>query len=345
MSNCYIADSHCHLSPSCTEKEALTLADLIDKKWGERLGDGLLHIMSTNRDDVDLLDIMLDKTNKRTIVAYFGVHPWYSHLFSFLSRNDFESDSEFALEHYRQALVPVPSEELLNVLPVPRCIHEHIQYITSLVRKHLGRNIQIGIGEIGLDKLFRLPKNGYHGNKNIPEGEDRLKFTNYRVSMAHQVRVLESHLSLANELRLPVSIHCVKAHGLLYDHVTTEAYSNIPNVLLHSFTGSSEQVHLWVKEFSKRNQSLRFSLSNWINGATARRKALEEILSVVSDDQILVETDYGIDSYLLEEELFKFYLSDLDAIFQKICNIKGWEAKEGKEIIFNNWKDSLTREF
>lgn len=114
----------------------------------------------------------------------------------------------------------------------------------------------VAIGEIGLDYYWH---------------EDRCEL---------QKKYLHLQLDLAEELGLPVIIHDRDAHGDCLDAVF--AHPNVRGVF-HSYSGSKES----AMELIKRGWYISFS--GVVTFKNATRYA--EIVPVVPDDRILVETD------------------------------------------------------
>ncbi|KAI5961305.1 scn1 [Candida margitis] len=245
-----LSDNHCHFSPEATREDAYKLADTLN---GLDLDfpTNFFHLMTTQHIDIECIDILLTQLqNPDIVVPYFGVHPWFSHLF-------YTGTKPNKRDHYCQVLKPEPTDELIDVLPEPMSMNAHTDKMKEIIKKHDKK--VYGIGEIGLDKLFRVPKSGWLGNPHhVTTEQDRL--TKSRVTIEHQMHIFRHQLQLAEELGKQASIHCVKAHGVLYDEVTR--YKNIV-VVLHSYTGSTDQAKRWLKTTPVK---LYFSLSDWING-------------------------------------------------------------------------------
>lgn len=386
-----LGDSHCHLDVTCSKDDIRELAERLNTSQFEGHHD-FFHIMTTNHLDLELMDELLEQLDGGVVVPYWGVHPWYSHLFcdelklpmslsnaeeamknprtdsvtnqdetntaNGDSRNRTENNLEIpslkdlndvmatlsdvvldgtlkdssitsvtasskidtlapdetSLEptqasqarslleelkytHYNSVLTPPPTPQLLAVLPQPIDIHSHLNRIRSLVKKY--PRLKYGIGEIGLDRMFRIPLNGYFGNQIQPMENQKLSFS--RVSMDHQQHIFKLHLALAEELERPVSLHCVKAHGSLYSIVTE--YPKIPSIILHSYSGSLEQAKMWMGFYRKSSQRLYFSLSNLINGVDKKATLLRDIVTGLESEQLLIETDVSVDKYLCGKEL------------------------------------------
>ncbi|CAX43232.1 uncharacterized protein ymr262w homologue, putative [Candida dubliniensis CD36] len=296
-----LSDSHCHFNPECTASDTEKFASKLNEK-SIQIPNNYFHLMTTQHLDLEFIDTLLTRLdNPRVLVPYFGVHPWFSHLF-YIGNTPPSKE-----EHYRKVLKPEPSNELLATLPDPIDLHKHKDRFLEIIDKH---KLEIfGIGEIGLDKLFRVPSNGYCGNLNFPTStENRLSAC--RVDISHQLEIFKYQLTLADQLKKQVSLHCVKAHGLLFDEV--KKFPNI-TVILHSYTGSIEQAQVWIKSLPE--DKLYFSFSNWINGEKV--EALKALVRALRPTQILVESDIDVDRSLIEERQTQHF-DHLNGIYNKI---------------------------
>ncbi len=96
-----------------------------------------------------------------------------------------------------------------------------------------------------------------------------------------QIAVFERQLALAAELRLPPSIHCVRAWGLLLDIL--RAAPPPRGFLVHGFGGSRETLF----ELLDRGGYVSFSAY----AAHPRRQRAREAIRACPDDRLLAETD------------------------------------------------------
>lgn len=294
MDSC-IHDCHCHLGVAAAPGDAARLAEAIRAESAAR-GPLSLHVMSTNHLDLAVLEELIASDRGRSVVPYFGIHPWYSHLFCTAEHVD-------KAQHYAACLSPAPDAQLLAALPPPMFVGHHMEWVRRLARQCAGAGARFGIGEIGLDKLFRVPRSGFYGN---PTASGEAPLLGSRVTMAHQQQILAAQLQVALELAVPVSLHCVKAHGALFDAVT-QGYGSISTVVLHSYSGSVDQARAWVARLRARRQRLAFSFSHAINGAAARRATLQQVVALLDDTQVVVESDLPVDEFFLRrgpEEYF-----------------------------------------
>lgn len=312
-----VADNHCHISVNCTEEDALNTADAIALL--QKLRDGFFSIMTTYERDMHLLETIFRRlgTAQNKLMPYWGVHPWYSHLFTFCERGG-ESLASWKEKHYRQVLEPEPSNEMMRVLPDPIDMNLYLKTLRDTIQRCKPPHGKFGIGEIGLDKLFRVVSTGYYGSPaTVDPSTPRL--SPCKVTMEHQERILQSQLSLAEELQAPISVHCVKAHGRLYAAI--EKFRG-PTIILHSYTGSTEQAQMWIRRTDKLNQQLFFSFSQWINGEKAAQ--LQALMEVLRDDHILVESDVSIDRY----DLAAYELEHIQRIAETVKAIRKWDNFE-----------------
>ncbi|KAI5952583.1 scn1 [Candida jiufengensis] len=314
-----LSDNHCHFHPEATIEQTLKFSNALNNCKYE-IPEKFFHVMTTQHIDLECMNVLLEHLqDKNIIVPYFGVHPWFSHLFYM---GDVKPNK---IDHYTQILKPGPSDELLQYLPDPMSMKKHTAKVMGLIEKY---NLKVfGIGEIGLDKLFRVPNAGFLSNPKYTDINETDKLSNSRVKIEHQMSIFRYQLELANHLKKQVSIHCVKAHGILYDEVMN--YSDII-VVLHSYTGSIDQAQRWLKT---KKKNLYFSLSNWINGE--KQELLELLAKNVNDSQILTESDIYIDRYFIyhkEEE----YFNHLIGIFTKLNSYKPINSLQLKTNMLNS---------
>ena len=115
-----------------------------------------------------------------------------------------------------------------------------------------------GVGEIGLDRWI--------------EGHD----------IAAQSECFRAQLAIAEERKLPATIHCIRAWGPLWD-IFRECPVPARGFLLHAYGGPAEMVH----GFLDRGAYFSFSPSF----LHERKSAQREIFRTLPAERILVETD------------------------------------------------------
>jgi len=165
------------------------------------------------------------------LAAFFvatGYHPWFSHLISITSPAANSSDSDASLnkeEHYRNLFLSssaptkhsgeassssndnaleIEFRTLLPFLPEPRPLSE----VLAEVRENLTAFPNAMVGEVGLDRAFRVPVD-YHAIPRV--------LTSFSIPLEHQLTVLEAQLELAVELGRNISMHSVKAQQATID--------------------------------------------------------------------------------------------------------------------------------
>ncbi|CDK25777.1 unnamed protein product [Kuraishia capsulata CBS 1993] len=331
-------DAHCHLSPFVKTETVARLCENLNNIYGGHDSRDF-NLMSTNKWDLEYVSEIASKT--KVVMPCFGIHPWYSHLFTDKDYSSFSDPEEIKRVHYNNILTgsEVP-QDLLDVLPVPEYFPKQLERIREVVLKHS----QFMIGEIGLDKLFRVPWTGYLGH-DVKVSDKGTSFTKCYVKMTHQKYIFVELLLLAVELNVPVSVHCVKAHGLLFDTVKEHCGDKI-KISLHSYSGSVDQANQWRKMFPNR---VYFSLSKAINLDGTRDPnsdddkkytKFHQIVDSMSKDTLLMETDMSLDTYYCGDEETTpnqlLHQSDLEVMQKALETRLGTDAD-----LLANWRRFL----
>jgi Tat protein secretion system quality control protein TatD with DNase activity len=161
------------------------------------------------------------------VIPAFGWHPWFSHQLYDDTAGAVNSTydpaapnaAEQKAKHYSAVLSSSPDAEFVASLPDPLSLSS---FIAETRRRVLDAPVAL-IGEIGLDKAFRLPwpwKEEDRSSRDeglTPGGREGRTLSPHHVKMPHQVQVLKAQLQLAGELGVAVSVHGVQAHGVLFD--------------------------------------------------------------------------------------------------------------------------------
>ncbi|KAL2114768.1 hypothetical protein VUR80DRAFT_78 [Thermomyces stellatus] len=224
-------DAHCH--PTDTMVSIDSIPQMKARSFA---------IMATRSQDQDLVTEVASKLglttrsalaspDSKSVVPSFGWHPWFSHQI-FNDREphaislpadpaDEEAVQDFKTKHYAAVLNPASKDPtFIAQLPTPIPLSSFLEATRSRAAAH---PVAL-IGEIGLDKAFRLPEKWPEDAPPrdaslTPGGREGRKLSPHGVAMGHQIAVLQAQLSLAGELQLPVSVHGVQAHGVLYDAI------------------------------------------------------------------------------------------------------------------------------
>lgn len=100
--------------------------------------------------------------------------------------------------------------------------------------------------------------------------------------MERQLRVLDAHFALARKHRLPLLVHCYRAHPHLQRYLKSHAIPEA-GLLMHSYSGSADLTPFYVKA------GCHFSFAGPISFPEARRPI--EALKKVPHERLLAETD------------------------------------------------------
>lgn len=166
-------------------------------------------------------------------------------------------------------------------------------------------NKVVAIGEAGLDYWYK------------PKGT--IKKESFK---QEQKRIFEKQVDLAEELGLPLIIHCRSAFDDLYEIISKRKIKGV----LHCFTGSIEDM--------KRFVSLGLYIG--INGIIFKMD-LKDVLANLPLDKILIETDCPYLSPLGFEE--RNNPMSLDLIIQEIAKNRKESVEEIREKTTENAKN------
>lgn len=221
-----VCDAHCH--PTDTMSSIASISEMTA---------AALTVMATRAQDQDLVaavsaelgissreDLVSASAAEgagfatKKVVPAFGWHPWFSH-----QLHD-GTEAPDKAKHYESVLQPAPDGDFVKSLPDPRSLSEFI----AGTRQRLVNEPLALVGEVGVDKAFRLPQpfeleqqeqqSAAQRDEGLtPGGREGRLLSPYHVKMPHQVNVLKAQLQLAGEIGRPASVHGVQAHGVLFD--------------------------------------------------------------------------------------------------------------------------------
>lgn len=224
-----VFDAHCHPTDtmatvaSIPEMKARALTIMSTRSQDQNL---VLHVAAEQGvGDRDIL--FSEKGTDRRILPSFGWHPWFSYQIfdDTVAGPTYDGTEESRIAHYDKILSPAPSSKdksFSTRLQDPRPLSEFIQETRSRLEKHP----HALVGEIGLDKAFRIPESWGstdHVTRDedlTPGGREGRRLSPHRVTIEHQTAVLKAQLRLAGELDRAVSVHGVQVHGGVYNAIS-----------------------------------------------------------------------------------------------------------------------------
>jgi Tat protein secretion system quality control protein TatD with DNase activity len=376
-----VYDAHCHPT------DVMSSVDKI-----KQMKTRVLTVMATREQDQDLVIAAADKhgvkssepntwTKEECIVPCFGWHPWFSHqmyISDSTSSQDQPLTGDAKLAHYQAVLQPshdpLTDQDRATLLSFPD--PTSFSTFLSQTRTHLLRFPHALVGEIGLDRSFRIPES-WAANAQLwdtrdhsltPGGREGRRLTPFRCSAQHQKQICKLQLQLAAELGRGVSVHGVQAHGLVYE------------VLAETWKGNEKEV-LSKRERKKRGldrasvddaeplqaeqpQSVpyppRICLHSYSGSASNLKLYLNpaipaRIFASFSTAVNLSDTEQGETPAAFEEVVktvpdhMVLVESDLhtageemdrrmEDIVRRICRVKGWGLEEGVSQLGRNWR-------
>ncbi|KAI0904673.1 hypothetical protein F4823DRAFT_184005 [Ustulina deusta] len=226
-----VFDAHCHPTDTMASIESIpamkarVLTVMATRSEDQEL---VCEVASKHglHDGKTLLSPPLAPTDQDRIVPSFGWHPWFSYQLydDTVSNPTYDGTSTGKIAHYDQVLAPKPSSKdvsFSNGLCDPRPLSEFLEE----TRRRLEKFPLALVGEIGIDKAFRLPTAWTSAGEVdreeglTPGGREGRRLSPYRVQITHQVAILRAQLELAGRMGRSVSVHGVQAHGVLYDTI------------------------------------------------------------------------------------------------------------------------------
>lgn len=269
-------------------------------------------------------------------------------------------NAEQKAKHYRGALTPKPEDDaFVQSLPDPKPFGECI----GQTRDYLKKYPLALIGEVGLDKAFRIPEawlpeqTEARNDGLTPGGREGRRLSPYRVDMEHQKKVLLAQLALAGEMQRACSVHGVQAHGIVHDTVaqTWKGHERLskkerrkvaanaepeeedqsgpkpypPRICLHSFSGPAETVKQYIAPSVPCEVFFSFSttINSWAEDGNGK---VEAAVKAVPDDRVLIESDLHTAGDRMDQYL--------EEVVRKICQVKRWSLEDGVRQLARNWK-------
>ncbi|KAJ9474620.1 putative deoxyribonuclease [Pseudozyma hubeiensis] len=295
-------DSHCHPTDDPAAYTSSNL-DLLSERISSTTV-GRLVCMATNARDQGMVAELASR-HPTKVIPCFGWHPWFAHHISLLDPPPNKA------KHYHD-LFSIPDtfsdegkrgkeelEAIWDQLPDPISLKSVCQGI----RTQFDRFPNALLGEVGIDRAFRIPRRAWNYDPHRTETDTTLpKLTKLKTPQTHQLSVLRAQIDVALQYGRNVSLHSVQAAGLTVDLLTSLRNEDISafgavRVSLHSCTLDNNV----VRSITKKHANVYVGFSSTIN---RKQIAARECLGSVDRSRALMESDYhtvkGIPGYLVE---------------------------------------------
>jgi len=273
--------------------------------------------------------------------------------------------------HYQSVLSPPPDEPSFSrSLPDPRPFSDFL----SQTGEYLDRYPLALVGEVGLDKSFRIPEAWLPEQADTrddgltPGGREGRTLSRYRVSMEHQRKVLRAQLRLAGEKRRAVSTHGVQAHGVVYETLAETWKGHEKQVLSNRdrkkqgkitepMDGVGEGEEQEVDPSSPLPYPPRVCLHSYSGPAEAIKQYIAPSVpcevffsfsttinawSESGDGKVEAALRAVPDERILVESDLHTAGEDMDqyleAAVRTVCRIKGWQLVAGVTQLRENWR-------
>ncbi|KAJ8295901.1 Cut9-interacting protein scn1 [Rhodotorula toruloides] len=304
-------DAHCHPSDD----------DEFVPETLRRLKTGILCAMSSSLANQEKTREVY-KADPDKVVPFFGLHPWFCHPISFEPPDAVPAKAD----HYR-SLFPDLSDSsaarpslssVLDSFPDPVSMSTYLSDLEANLSAHPTSHV----GEIGLDRAFRIPTPPH-----IAADKRNPKHTDLATPLSHQLRIVEAQVDLAIRLGKNISLHSVRAPQETVDmlrrfkEVKGEGWQRI-HVCLHSFGGSAES----AKQIQKAHPNVFFSFATIISG---RSPHFHKLLQAIEPDRLLVESDFS-DTREIDNQIWE--------VFQEILTALSWTPEEAVSRLGANWE-------
>lgn len=378
-----VFDAHCHPTDTMS-----SIDDILN------MSARILTVMSTRAEDQDLVpsvasaygiqdvSALTSPSPSRRILPAFGWHPWFSYQIYDDSvapeRGTYSpssSQAEAKYNHYKSVLVPSPEDDFVSSLPDPIALSAYLPQVRSRLESH---PLAL-VGEVGLDKGFRLPvawtepEHSARDTALTPGGREGRWLSPYRVSMPHQTSILLAQLRLAGELGRAVSVHGVQAHGALFDALSSLWKGHEKEVVpkrkqklvakgAEDWDDDSEEGGERTPEgrlvVAPKPYPPRICLHSFSGPVQVVKQYLHPSIPAKIffsfSTAINLATEGGAskfpevvqacpdDSILVESDLHVAGDSMdgmLEDMYRRICKIKGWELRDGVEKIARNYEE------
>jgi Tat protein secretion system quality control protein TatD with DNase activity len=369
-----VYDAHCHptdIVPSLAQLPTMKTSVLTIMATRSQDQDLVFNAAKSYPFDISSVTKVDQSSGPCQVLPSFGWHPWFSHHLY----DDLSSEGPLTPEaHYAKVLTPPAPPALAKSLPPPQPLSA---YFSSL-RQNLLAHPHALVGEIGLDKSFRVPDPSSPSQTTTkeldltPGGREGRALTPCRVVMAHQQAILKIQLRLAGELGRAVSVHGVAAHGVLFQALrqTWQGYEkelvgkrkrkgqkDVPQIE-ESRNEDKENARTGRGEISGKPYPSRICLHSYSGSAEGLTQyfhpSVPATIFVSFSHVINFDTSSGSieraiqcikavpdDRILVESDLHiagERMDGYLEEITRKVCNYKNWQLHDGVRRLGRNWR-------
>jgi len=275
---------------------------------------------------------------------------------------------EQKIQHYQSVLTPKSEDEdFLKALPDPRPFSQFLQEMKDYMKRY---PLAL-VGEVGLDKSFRIPEAWLPEQKDnrddglTPGGREGRRLSPYRVSMDHQKKVLLAQLRLAGEMQRAASVHGVGAHGIVFETLseTWKGHAKkVPSKREQKREASLRKANASVQESDEDEDDQRpkpypprvclHSYSGPVEpikqytNASIPADIFFSFSTAINFGNASSKTEDTIkaipaDRILIESDLHiagERMDQHLEDIVRKICELKEWSLEYGVKQLGANWK-------
>ncbi|CAO1639063.1 unnamed protein product [Sympodiomycopsis kandeliae] len=301
----------------------------------------------------------------------FGYHPWYSHTISQ------HHPAPSAAEHYRSLFSDCGEtslkelEMILPHLPPPRSLQD----VLAEVRDNLERFPDALLGEVGLDRAFRVPMSKsaikyqpseQHLLQSEPQDNSRTSeqsgtpgqggnshtlalrgksLSSLTIPIDHQYSILLAQISLAISLGRNISMHSVKSSDSTL-HLLEDCCRRFNGLHCKSFRSISLDLHSCTlsSEVASRiiqlHPNVYISFSSTIN-KEGSQKSLPALLLEIPPSRILIESDWHTSDQITSRNLEVLKLVTPFVLRERFNpDVKDQQGmlKKAAEVLNTNWR-------